>query len=93
MSQEEQDAIYGRLKRQEKESKKVVAALEAKLVEIANSFRSVADSLYALSNSHIQLDPEFMQGLDRESVMSVCSELRVARNTAEQTAVQLRKFD
>jgi len=93
MSQEEQDGIYGRLIRESKEAKKVVAALEAKVSSFGTLLTECGNTLFAVSQRSIILDAEFMRKIDRDEILSVLLELKTVRETAARLEEQIRKFD
>jgi len=93
MSQEEQDQIYGRLKREEREANNALAALSAKITDAASHLeqsaavlRSAVDKGRAPSLIH------FGHGSASDLTILV-REFGAQRATVENIQVQLRRFD
>jgi hypothetical protein len=92
LSQEEQDAILGRLTRQHGESLKQIAALEAKVTEDGEYLKHSGNALAELGRREIRLDVEFLQKLDKQAILSTIEELRTERRNAERLNAQLQKL-
>jgi hypothetical protein len=98
MSIEEQDQILGRLIREQKESRKRLAALNAKLREVGADLSAIGSAL----NREL-IAPEVperisnaidaVQGLPgKDSILKTLHELREERNKTEQISEQLKRF-
>lgn len=83
MTQEEQDQILGRLTRELGETRKRIAALEAKVTEASEYLISAGNVLCELGRRQITLDIEFLQKLDRQVLLETINELQAERKNAE----------
>ncbi len=98
MSTEEQDLIFGRLTRQDRECRRNLAALDAKLKGVAENLvdigRRFSGFLLPEGNERIRAAIEATEGLpDKDSVLELLREIQNERERAIRIAEQLKQFD
>jgi len=96
MSIEEQDQIFGRLSRQERESKKALAALQTRISEISKDLATASDKLGRTVGGFDQISYaiEAIQSItDKESMLKTLGDLREERTNLERIQQQLKQFD
>ena len=98
VSTDEQDLIFGRLKRQRRESMRVLAAISAKLDQVGKDLRESGDTFkgFLLPEAPANIT-KARQAVSRipkpEEVLSTLQELEAERERLNQIDANLKPFD
>jgi hypothetical protein len=99
MSEQEQDAIVGRLMRERKNAKRQLAIMSAEIATIASSLRDVADALRDIAaDANLSVAIRALQAgplakCDNAKLLAFLVEYTVARSAVSRMEQQLHELD